>query len=176
MTSHLDPGTLYALLDGELDPVAERTARIHLWRCGRCRALRDECAAVRSALAWYGAAPTAPPPGYWPGFWARWEARAAGAPETVRPEPRRGPRTIGALAAAAAVALALIGGWWAVGRGPTPDAPAPRVVAEAPAGAAPVGGADWRGDYELFERARAAVGSMDPLSKGILLAGLADSP
>jgi hypothetical protein len=31
-------------------------------------------------------------------------------------------------------------------------------------------------DYEFFERVTVAVGSMDPMSKGIILAGLGEAP
>lgn len=168
VTDHLDPASIYALIEGRLAAPDERRAEAHLCRCGRCRVLRDECGATLNALRWYATEPPTPPTGYWEEFWGRWPERAARArrPSTPhRPLRRFAP----ALALAASVAVTI--GLW------------PRTGGEAPTGAggmaaaAPlVRHAEWSEDYERFERFTIAVGSVDPMSKGVALASLAEAP
>ncbi len=61
--THLDPEAIYDLLDGRLEPAAERAAEAHLWRCDDCRTLREECTALQSSLRWYAADRPATPSG-----------------------------------------------------------------------------------------------------------------
>ncbi len=166
LNPHLDARAIHDLIDGELDPAAERAALAHLWRCESCREARDERAAVVTALRWYAAAPPPPPAGYWSDFWRRW--RGAEAPVPARSWLRSAP-----LAAAAAGAALVAGGWW----GATLLDPAAAPVATAvrsPATIQPMTDADLDliRDYEFFERVTVAVGSVDPMSKGVALAGL----
>ncbi|HKY59824.1 MAG TPA: zf-HC2 domain-containing protein [Gemmatimonadota bacterium] len=151
---HLDAAAVYALLDGRLSEPGEQAAEAHLWRCDRCRSLREECAAVLSSLRWYGADPPAPPEGYWDEFWTGFGPK-------LRPPARR---LFPALALAASIALLLL-----IQPGPesAPDDRAPIVSAPAP-------GPEWASEYRLFEQATVAIGSVDPVSKGIVLAGLAE--
>lgn len=153
--THLDAEAVYALLDGRLDVVAERTAEAHLWRCGRCRILREECAALLSSLRWYAADPPAPPEGYWDEFWRR-------LPLTRGRRRRFAPAL--ALAASIAMLLAIEPG---AGPGPEDSTPIALTGAAAP-------GPEWASDYRLFEQATVAIGSADPLSKGIILASLVE--
>lgn len=177
MTNHLDPETLYALLDGELDAAVEGRAEAHLLRCAECRAAREEAGAVLASLRWYAAAPPVPPPGYWEGFWARFSARVDRAPGTDRvaeARPVRRAWLAPALAAAAAVAL-LAGTWWAgeaIREASTPT------VASTPAvpSRARVAQPEWESDIDFFERATVAVGGVDPLSKGLVLVAMSESP
>ncbi|MBW3660278.1 MAG: hypothetical protein KY397_01420 [Gemmatimonadetes bacterium] len=174
MTTHLEITTIYALLDGELEPLAERSAEGHLLRCAECRAVREECGAVLASLRWYAAAPPPPPVGYWSRFWERFADRVSRTPE--RPAAVRRPRPAWretAMAAAAVLAL-LLGTWWG---GLPRDEVAPRVSAPAsiPARMA-VADTGWESDVEFFERATVAVGSVDPLTKGLALAALVESP
>lgn len=166
VTEHLDPASIYDLIEGRLPAPEERLAEAHLCRCGPCRALREECGATLSALRWYAAEPPPPPAGYWQEFWHRWAARAAGG---VHPSTRRRPlrRLAPVLALAASVALAI--GLW-----PRPggEAGAGTMTASAPL----VREAEWSEDYERFERFTIAVGSVDPMSKGVALASLAEAP
>ena len=60
--------------------------------------------------------------------------------------------------------------WW-TSRGPVEEAPLP-VTALAPAPTS----SDWAADYEFFEQVTVAVGSVDPMSKGVVLASLAEEP
>ncbi|MGH7588393.1 MAG: zf-HC2 domain-containing protein [Gemmatimonadota bacterium] len=151
---HLDPEAVYALLDGRLSEPVERAAEAHLWRCDRCRLLREECAALLSSLRWYAADPPAPPEGYWDEFWTG-----------LGLAPRRRVRRLfPALALAASIAVLLL-----IQPHPetAPDAP--------PIAAAPAPGPEWASEYRLFEQATVAIGSVDPVSKGIILASLAEA-
>ena len=81
-------------------------------------------------------------------------------------KPRvRTRRLIPALALAASIALLLL-------IQPGPDS-TPDVLA--PVAAAPVPGPEWSSEYRLFEQATVAIGSVDPVSKGIVLASLAEA-
>ena len=180
-SDHLDTQRIYDLLDGRLDVVAESEAQAHLLRCDACRRLERESAAVVEALQWYGSEPAEPPAGYWDSFWDRWTpaarpaARSEFEPWVVPPRPRR--RAISrvlapALAVAAALTL-LVGIWWSE-RTPT------TMVESRPAAAPPlreaVAASGWADDYARFERMAIAVGGIDPVSKGIALASLAEEP
>ena len=185
MTEHLDEQLLYDLLDGRLDAAAERAAEAHLLRCDRCRALERECAGVVESLRWYGLETVEPPAGYWEEFWERWSpvptyAAADGPPadeandDQVLPLPagRRGAwRLAPALATAAAVAL-LAGLWWSE-RARVVETRT--TVVQAPALREAVAASDWGADYARYEQMAVAVG-VDPMSKGIVLAGLAEAP
>ncbi|HET9581274.1 MAG TPA: hypothetical protein VFP76_00465 [Gemmatimonadota bacterium] len=151
---HLDAETVYALLDGHLAEPAERAAEAHLWRCDQCRLLREECSAVLSSLRWYAVDTPAPPEGYWDEFWTGLRLSPQG----------RARRLLPALALAASIAMLLL-----VQPGPE-NGPADR----APAAAASPG-PEWASEYRLFEQATVAIGSVDPVSKGIILASLAES-
>ena len=152
---HLDVEAVYALLDGRLSEPVERAAEAHLWRCDECRLLREECSALLSSLRWYAADPPAPPEGYWDEFWT-------GLGLTPRARVRR---LFPALALAASIALMLL-----IQPGPetAPDE-------SPPVAAAPVPGPEWASEYRLFEQATVAIGSVDPVSKGIILASLAEA-
>lgn len=167
---HLDTAAIYALLDGTLPAAEARRAEAHLWRCATCRMLREECGAVVSALRWYGAEPPPPPEGYWERFWRQWDGAATAA--AVRGSRLR--RVAPGLALAASLALAV--GLWSRGgeRAGSIDTAAAILPALPPSVVAQ--GADWSEDYALFERMTVAVGGVDPLSKGVALAGLAESP
>ncbi|MGH7570933.1 MAG: zf-HC2 domain-containing protein [Gemmatimonadota bacterium] len=156
--THLSAEAIYDLLDGRLDPTAAQAAEAHLWRCDRCRMLREECAALLSSLRWYGADPPAPPDGYWDELWGK---------VSLTPRPRA-RRLVPALALAASIAVLLSIQPW---RESTPtDGP---VAAGSPEAVAP--GPQWASEYRLFEQATIAIGSVDPLSKGIVLASLSES-
>lgn len=158
-TQHLDQEMLYELLDGRLDPVRAQRAEVHLWRCEACRIQHEECAALLSSLRWYGADPPRPPIGYWNSFWARW-------PIVTRAAPRAMHWMAPALGMAASIVL-LIGVWWGARSEPVEsEPPTPAVAFDS----------GWEDDYEFFERATVAVGSVDPLSKGVILASLAEAP
>lgn len=185
---HLDVQLVYDLLDGRLDSAAESAAQAHLLRCDRCRGLERECAGVVESMRWYGLEPVEPPEGYWEQFWERWspdvvEAPAgpgspdedeADGPQVVRlPVERRGAwRFAPALTTAAALAL-LAGLWWSE---------RPREVemqtaaVEAPPLREAAAVSDWGDDYARFEQMAIAVGGVDPVSKGIVLASLAEAP
>jgi hypothetical protein len=151
---HLDPEAVYALLDGRLSEPVERAAEAHLWRCDRCRLLREECAALLSSLRWYAADPPAPPEGYWDEFWTGL-GLAPG---------RRARRLFPALALAASIAFLLL------------IQPRPETAPDAPPiAAAPAPGPEWASEYRLFEQATVAIGSVDPVSKGIILVSLAEA-
>lgn len=166
MNEHLDIDTLYRLLDGELDPSAARAAESHVWRCQPCRALRDECGAVSSALRWYGGEPPSPPEEYWEGFWQRLPLDSVSRrPGAVRYSPRR---LVPALAAAAVAAWILA----TVSTGPREPVHTSSSVTHASV-AIP---AEWADDYDLFQQTTIAIGSVDPISKGIALASLAQAP
>lgn len=156
--THLAAEAIYALLDGRLEPAAERVAEAHLWRCDPCRTRREECAALLSSLRWYGADPPAPPEGYWDEFWRK-------LPLSSSPPARR--RVTPVLALAASIAILLV-------TGPGGEPASDRAVAVAPSRAA-APGPPWASEYRLFEQARATIGSADPLSKGIILASLTES-
>ena len=152
---HLDAEAVYALLDGRLPEPAGRAAEAHLWRCDRCRVLREECAALLDSLRWYAVEPPAPPEGYWDEFWT-----------DLGLTPRaRARRVIPSLALAASIALLLL-----IRPEPetTPDAPTTVAAAPAP-------DPEWASEYRLFEQATVAIGSVDPVSKGIVLASLAEA-
>ncbi|HUP02012.1 MAG TPA: zf-HC2 domain-containing protein [Gemmatimonadota bacterium] len=186
-TEHLAAETIYALLDDRLDAVRARQVESHLWRCEPCRALREECGALRNALAWYAAEPPGPPEGYWKEFWRRspLAVRTAG---TLR---MAGTRTAGtsrpgfrrvaiALAPALAVAasLLLLVGLWRTGSERPERSVGPEGISEpSPSIVSPVlGQAEWADDYDFFEQVTIAVGSVDPMSKGVVLASLAQAP
>lgn len=166
---HLDPRTLHDLVDDELDPAEERRALTHLLRCPECRAARDERAAVVTALRWYAAAPPAAPPGYWKSFWERW----SDAVERVPARPLWRQRVAAPLAAAAAIAL-VVGGWWL--RPAAEQAPMTATAERRVPPPLTAADLDLVRDYEFFERITVAVGSVDPMSKGIALAGLGEAP
>ena len=169
--NHLDPQRVYDLLDGSLEAADERAAQAHLFRCDRCRELERECAGVVDALRWYGSEQLAPPAGYWDGFWARWSPSREPA---VRLRPPRPASSRLAPALAAAAALALLAGLWWSERSPQ-GAAEPRIVDARPLRQA-VSGAGWADDYARFERMSIAVGGIDPMSKGLVLATLAEEP
>lgn len=173
-SEHLDTQRVYDLLDGRLDAVAESEAQAHLLRCEACRRLERETAAVIDALGWYGSEPAEPPAGYWDAFWARWNPGAEPAPEpTPIASRRRGiSRALApALALAAALAL-LVGLWWSE----RPPATIERPTASAPQLREAVAASGWGDDYARFERMAIAVGGIDPVSKGVILASLAEGP
>jgi hypothetical protein len=71
-----------------------------------------------------------------------------------------------AVGMAASIVL-LIGVWWGARNELTnSQSPVPTVAFDS----------GWEDDYEFFERATIAVGSVDPLSKGVILASLAEAP
>lgn len=159
-TEHLDQETLYELVDGRLDPVRERWAEAHLLRCEVCRMQHEECSALLSSLRWYGADPPRPPIGYWDSFWRRW-------PIVTRTVSRRAARWMAPAVGMAASIVLLIGVWWGARNELTnSQSPVPTVAFDS----------GWEDDYEFFERATIAVGSVDPLSKGVILASLAEAP
>jgi len=185
MPEHLDAEAIYALLEGELEPGRERAAEAHLWRCDACRALREDCAATLGGLRWYGEQAPAAPEGYWDGFWARWplagglEARRRSAGATTR---RVGTRWAAATATAAAVAILVGGAWWAADRR---GLEAEDLTAHAAARLDPsattaahelVAGTAWEDDVDLIRRVTFTIGSVDPLSKGVVLASMAEQP
>lgn len=165
-SEHIDLDTLYELLDGRLDTAAEQRAEAHLWRCDACRALREECGALLSAVRWYGADPPRPPVGYWDGFWDRW-SDAQVVPLRTAPV-RKSVVVSSALALAASLAL-LVG---IVGDAGDHEADAVTAQVSTPITTQ----AEWAEDYEFFERATIAVGSIDPMSKGVVLASFAEAP
>ena len=176
MTNHLDRQTIYGLLDDELDPVAERSAEAHLLRCDRCRAAREQCRETLERLRAFGEAYAPPSPTYWEAFWARFEDRVDRTPIERREEAEvvsfRRAWTRPAMAAAAALGL-MLGGWWAIGRDAgIAEPPGLRTVVARPL----VADAGWETDLEFYERATVAVGSVDPLSKGLVLASMAEAP
>jgi hypothetical protein len=175
MPEHLDAEAIYTLLEGELDPSRDGVAEAHLLRCDACRALRDECAATLGALRWYGEREAVPPDGYWDGFWRRWPV-AGDLPSRHAVMPRWA-------VAAAAVAILVGGGWWmAERRGNEAARLASQATASlAPASGAPaprdlVAGTAWESDVEVMRRVTFTIGSIDPLSKGVVLASLAEEP
>ena len=182
MTEHLDERLVYDLLDGRLDAAAESAAHEPLLRCERCRGLERACAGVVESLRWYGLEPVTPPEGYWEGFWERWSpekalplrSREELAPQVVplRAGLRGGWRLAPALATAAAVAL-LAGVWWS--ERPRVVETRTTVVQAPPLGQA-TAVSDWGEDYARFEQMAIAVGGVDPVSKGVVLASLAEAP
>ena len=180
---HLDAETIYALLEGELEPGRERAAEAHLWRCDACRALREECAATLGGLRWYGERTPPTPEAYWESFWSRWpladDLRARR--ERVVAAPRRlGARRL--TAAAAAVAILAAGSWWTARRA---EVNPTRLASQATASVQPSGssaprellaGTAWENDVEVMRRVTFTVGSIDPLSKGVVLASRAEEP
>lgn len=168
---HLDERRIYDLADGLLDPAEESAAQAHLLRCEACRLLERECASVVESLRWYGAEPVAPPAGYWEEFWERWSA--AREPVAARSIPRAGARFAPALAAAAALAL-LVGLWWT--ERPDPAEEPLVATASAPPLRQAMAEAGWADDYARFEAMSVAVGGVDPVSKGVVLASLAERP
>jgi anti-sigma factor RsiW len=170
-TNHLDAQRVYDLLDGRLDPAAESAAQAHLFRCDRCRELERECAGVVESLRWYGSERLEPPLGYWDAFWARWSPDAEPVVRLLAPRPPAS-RFTPALAVAAALAL-LAGLWWSER---SPETAGELRTAEAPPLRQAVAGSGWADDYARFERMSIAVGGIDPVSKGIVLATLAEEP
>ena len=166
--NHLDAETIYALLDDRVDEPRARSLRVHLWRCDRCRRLRDECAVVVGALRRYGETTPRPPAGYWSGVWSRLQV---GGRDDSRPTRRRPGGILPPLAAAATVLGLLVGGWMATRPADPEETVLP--VADAPAAGA-IGEAEWDEQYRFFERISVGVGSVDPLSKGLVLAGMAE--
>jgi len=174
--AHLDAQRIYDLLDGRLDPGTESEAEGHLLRCDACRRLERECAGVVESLQWYGSEPAEPPAGYWDSFWdSFWDRWAPAADPRVVPlsQPRRAGyrRFAPALALAAALAL-LVGLWWSE-RGPATTG---ELQTAAPPLREAVAGTGWADDYARFERMTIAVGGIDPVSKGVVLASLAEAP
>ena len=180
-SEHLSEQRVYDLVDGRLDTAAESAAQAHLLRCERCRLLERECAGVVESLRWYGSEPVEPPAGYWAEFWDRWSAGGTASdpspsdssPIRLRTAPRHtGIRLAPILAMAAALAL-LVGLWWT-------DRPAPGPATTASVSAPPLrqamADAGWADHYARFERLSVAVGGIDPVSKGIVLASLAEQP
>ena len=98
---HLDE-LISALLDDELSPSEEADAYDHLASCPRCAA---ELADVRVARNWVRSLPAVDPPF---GFFERIVFDASPKPVPARP-PLRRRVAVGALAASAAAALALLG-------------------------------------------------------------------
>lgn len=168
--NHLDAQRVYDLLDGRLDAADESAAQAHLFRCDRCRELERECAGVVESLRWYGSEQLAPPADYWDDFWTRWSPSE----RVVRLDARRpaSSRLAPALAVAAALAL-LVGLWWTER---APDGAGELRIAEAPPLRQAVTGTGWADDYARFERMSIAVGGIDPVSKGLILASLAEEP
>jgi len=195
-TRHLDAEALYHLLDGQLPAALERAAEAHLCRCATCRELREECAATLSALRWYAAAPPAPPTGYWEAFWRAlpipgipFDAEiAAGALGPATPSGTSRSLSLRratmrryapvALAASLAAVVALGAGMWWIGDAPVARPPSAATFTAHPptaAAAMPSGDQAWEDDWAFFERVSYAIGSVDPLSKGVALAGLAEA-
>jgi anti-sigma factor RsiW len=173
-SEHLEDQRIYDFLDGRLDASAEGRVQAHLLRCDPCRRRERECAAVVDSLRWYGAERVEPPAGYWEGFWERWNPEAE--PGEPRPAvfPVRGLSRVlaPALALAAAIAL-LVGIWWSERPPTTTDA---LQTASAPPLRQAVAESGWADDYARFERMTVAVGGIDPVSKAVALASLAEQP
>ncbi len=167
-TEHLDEQLAYDLLDGRLDAATESAAQAHLLRCERCRGLERECAGVVESLRWYGLEAVEPPEGYWEGFWERWSPQVVPLPV----DRRGGWRFAPALATAAAVAL-LAGLWWS--ERPR-EVERRTAVVQVPTLRQAAADSDWGDDYARFEQMAIAVGGVDPVSKGIVLASLAEAP
>ena len=176
-SEHLSEQRVYDLVDGRLDMAAESAAQAHLLRCERCRLLERECAGVVESLRWYGSEPVEPPAGYWSEFWNRWSLREPASDPAPIPLRSMAPRRAGfrlapALALAAALAF-LVGLWWT-------ERPAPGPTTTASVSAPPLreamASAGWADDYARFERMSVAVGGIDPVSKGVVLASLAEQP
>jgi hypothetical protein len=170
-SNHLDAQRVYDLLDDRLDAAAESAAHAHLFRCDRCRELERECAGVVESLRWYGSEQLEPPAGYWDTFWARWSPSEERVVRLPAPRPVAS-RLAPALAVAAALAL-LAGLWWTER---APETPGELLTAEAPPLRQAVAGSGWADDYARFERMSIAVGGIDPVSKGLVLATLAEEP
>lgn len=172
-SEHLDIQRVYDLLDGRLDALAESAAQAHLLRCDRCRRIERECAGVVESLRWYGSETLEPPAGYWDAFWDRWSP-ASEEPALRLPTPTRAAFPLApALAVAAALAL-LVGLWWA--ERPADTMTSEVRVADAPTLRQAVAGSGWADDYARFEQMTIAVGGIGPVSKGIVLASLAEEP
>lgn len=176
IAEHLDPETIYAHLEERLEVPRARAVEAHLWRCEACRALREECAAIVGGLEWYGKERPEPPPDYWDGFWDRWALRANERRSDRRASGRgvrwgRDPGPVRSLATAATIAVVVLGWWLATLPGEPERAP---LFAGAPTASRAVADPAWEDDLEMFERATIAVGSVDPLSKGIVIAGLVE--
>ncbi len=168
LAQHVDSETIYALLDGRLEPSRARCVEAHVWRCDRCRALRESCGAVLSSLRWYASAPPAPPAGYWEDFWTRWSPTT----RAVRWSPRRASSLAASLIAATLVLLAAGGLWFERGPRPAPE----RVAVDTGPARNAVAGTEWARDVETLERVTFAVGGVDPMAKGVVLASLAEEP
>lgn len=174
-TQHLDERRIYDLVDGRLDAADESAAQAHLLRCEACRRLERECAGVVGSLRWYGSESVEPPAGYWDGFWDRWStAREPVAIRTPAPRTGGGSRLAPVLALAAALAF-LVGLWWTERPDPGSGG-ALQATASAPRLREAMASAGWADDYARFERMSVAVGGIDPVSKGVVLASLAEQP
>lgn len=112
--------------EASLSPAAQNDFAAHLASCPACR--REQEAALSLSALLRSRAPASPPPGYWDSFWPRVSARlSAGA----APAPRRAFRNpfafrwSGALALAAAAALAfvVVGGYLVIERRGGPASP-----------------------------------------------------
>jgi hypothetical protein len=173
-SEHLDVQRVYDLLDGRIDAMAESAAQAHLVWCESCRRLERECAGVVESLRWYGSEPIEPPPGYWDSFWDRWSPSKAEPVVVHSLAPRRsGFRLAPVLGLAAALAL-LVGLWWTSRPGPTTTDELR--TAQAPPLREAMASAGWADDYARFEQMSIAVGGIDPVSKGVVLASLAEEP
>jgi hypothetical protein len=173
-SEHLDIQRIYDLLDGRLDSLAEGVAQAHLLRCERCRELECKCANVVESLRWYGSEPMESPAGYWDSFWDRWSPSAAEIEVVPLPVERKAAfRLAPVLAVAAALAL-LVGLWWSESY--TPTATDELQTVQVPMLREAVANTDWAEDYARFERMTIAVGGINPVSRGIVLASLAQEP
>lgn len=176
-SQHLDTERIYDLLDGRLDSLAESAAQAHLLRCESCRRLERECAGVVESLRWYGSEPIEPPAGYWDTFWDRWSPSTPEAEILPLRSPSRVRFRLAPVLAMAAVLALLVGLWWSGRSGPVGPA---EFASEQPAPAPPLREAmasvGWADDYARFEQMSIAVGGIDPVSKGIVLASMAQEP
>ena len=109
-----------------LSPEARSAFAAHLASCPDCRREREAALSLSALLR--SRAPVSPPPGYWDSFWPRVSARlSAGS----APAPRRAFRNpfafrwsgALALAATAAVAIVIVGGYLVIGRRGGPASP-----------------------------------------------------
>lgn len=176
-SQHLDTQRIYDLLDGRLDSLAESAAQAHLLRCESCRRLERECAGVVESLRWYGSEPIEPPAGYWDTFWDRWSPSTPEAEILPLRSPNRVRYRLAPVLAMAAVLALLVGLWWSGRSGPVgPVEFASEQPAPAPQLREAMASVGWADDYARFEQMSIAVGGIDPVSKGIVLASMAQEP